>query len=178
MKRNSFTSERSNEIEQFSEDPEANELDGLVAIAMKDDALRMARRAFKNPAISADVFNAALNAILTHADCTKAWTKLIDSAYARLTKRGQRAACFLMLGFHCGNHSYEVASRFLPKRFNGPLGLVELAFAMETMQALDRKIEVEKLARKFPHAIKVAQEPTMKAMLMSGLADYFAGIGQ
>jgi hypothetical protein len=46
------------------------------------------------------------------------------------------------------------------------------------MLALDRKSEVEKLARKFPHAIEMAQDPTMKAMLMSGLADYFAMSGQ
>ncbi len=178
MRRYFYRAARLQTGDKMSKDPAARELEGLLGIGLKDDALGMARRAFKKPVISADLFNAALDVVLTCVARPKSWTKLIDSAYARLSKRGKQAAGFLMLAFHGGIPNHEVAQRFLPKRFNGPLGLAELAYAMETMLALDRMNEAEKLAHKFPHAIRQAQHPMMKAMLRNLLADYFARSGE
>jgi hypothetical protein len=155
----------------------SSELEGLVEMGMKDEALRLARRTLKGDSITADTFNDALDAIIFFADGCKPWAKLVESAYARLSKRDRRSACSNLLSFHCCNHDYEAASRFIPRRFEGEEWLSELGFAMETMLALGKMNEVEKLARRLPRAIKEADNRMMQAMLLHFQAEYLVRKG-
>ena len=154
----------------------STELDGWVSLGKKDEALRLARQQLKNPIMSGDDFQNSLSAILTVADQLRTWTPLVESAYARLSKRDRRAARFWMLSFHCCNCSYERASRFIPRRFDGfP---VELAFAMGTMLELGNMAGAKTLAGKLPRAIQAADTPTTQAMLMDCLAEYLVRKGE
>src|SRR2546425_886004 len=78
----------------------ARELIGLVELGMKCDALREARDVLKQTTLNAELFNAALHAVLILGDRLNSWAPLVESAYGRLSKRGQRAACCSMLSFH------------------------------------------------------------------------------
>jgi hypothetical protein len=64
-----------------------SEIDGLIALGMKHEALRLARRNLHRDPITAQEFNDALNAILTLGDRTKPWAKAVEAAYERLPKR-------------------------------------------------------------------------------------------
>src|SRR5436190_22743721 len=79
---------------------DARELIGLVELGMKCDALREACGVLKQTAVTAELFNAALHAALILADRLKSWAPLVESAYGRLSKRGQREACSSMLSLH------------------------------------------------------------------------------
>lgn len=149
-----------------------NELDGLVGFGMKKEALALARRKLKAQHIRAADFNDVLNAILTLADRVKPWVPLVEAAYVRLSRRGQRSARFMMLCFHHNNRNYEAASRLVPQRFTRNHNLLELSIALESAIALDRMKEAGRLARKIPTAVEDAQETSMQAMLLHCLAQF------
>lgn len=154
------------------------EIQGFVELGMKRDALRLVRGALKSERVSAEVFNTALDAIFAQADRRKAWTRLIESGYGRLSTRDQRSVRFGMLAFYCGIQNYESASRFVLRRFGCRFGLVDLAFAMETWLALGRMDKARSLVRRCVEGIESAEEPEMQAMLIHGLAKYFAKAGE
>jgi len=156
----------------------ARELDGFVELGMKREALCEARRLLRNTPITAGQFNAAMDAALTQEDRLKSWVPLVESAYARLSKREQRVVNFSMLSFHYSNKDYEAASRFIPRRFGGEFGLTELAFAWDIWLALGKKDETEKLGRKLPRAIEKAELPMVRAQLLCCLAEHFARRGK
>src|SRR5712675_1810216 len=110
---------------------DARELDGFVEMGMHREALRKARRLLKNNPITAAQFNAAVDAAFTQADRLKLWEPPVESAYARLPKRDQRAAWSSMLSFHYSNRNYEAASRFIPRRFDGESDVTEMCFAYD-----------------------------------------------
>jgi len=176
MKRNPEHGSNANE----SNRPTVNtlrELDGFLSLGLKSEALCLARRTLKETSITADSFNAVLNAIFTLDTRPKRWLPLVESAYARLPKRSQRSVCLAMMSLHSCNQDYEAVSRFIPRRFGGDVGLSELAFAMEAGLAVGKMDQVEKLARRLPHALKVAEHPLMQAQLRHCLAEYHARRG-
>ncbi|MEI9962175.1 MAG: hypothetical protein WDM76_13895 [Limisphaerales bacterium] len=83
-----------------------SELNGLVGLGMKHEALKLVHRILKQPNITAKDFNDALDAILTLADKTKSWTPVVEAAYARLPERDQQTVRHWMLYFYnsCKNH--------------------------------------------------------------------------
>ena len=149
----------------------SQELDGLRGLGMKRETLRLARRTLKETMITPESFNAALNAILTLADRLKPWAALVESAYARLQNGRQKSANSWMLSFHCCNHNYEAASRFIPRRFGG-VEFSELGFAMEAALAVGERELVEKLAKRLSHLVRMAEDPVTQAQLLDLLAEY------
>ena len=89
MKRNS-ENDSGHDARRPDSNAGSNELDGLVGLGMKKDALALARRILKTKSASADEFGNALNAILTHADKCKPWAPVVGATYERLPKRAQR----------------------------------------------------------------------------------------
>jgi hypothetical protein len=55
-----------------------DELEGLMEMGMKHEALKEARRRLKQSETSAQAFSSAVDAILVQADKLKTWTKLVD----------------------------------------------------------------------------------------------------
>ena len=158
-------------------DPRARELDGFVDMGMKRESLRLARRYLKGPALNAELFDSALNAILIQADPLKPWSQLVDAAYARLSKRSQQTVRFLMLAFHNNTRNHESAARFIPSRSNGQSTLPDLVFALDTTLALNKMKEAKKLAKKVTRAARDCEELVMKALLLEGLAEYLVRTG-
>ncbi len=158
--------------------PIAEELDAVVKLGMKREALRRARGILKQESITVELFHAAMNAIFPLADRLKPWSKLIEAAHARLPKRSQPSVRFWMLCLHCYTDNMEAAKRFVPRRFKGEFRLMELAYCTHILLATGgKREEIQKLTRKLPHAIHAAADPTMQATLMHSLAEYFTRTG-
>ena len=158
--------------------PALRELNGLVGMGMKKEALKLARRLLKRETQTAEEFSETLDAILTLADKCKPWAPLVETAYARLSKRDQKTTRFWMLCFYISHHSYEAALRFVPQRFGGELPWVELAFAVEAALATGKMDLANKLARRVPRAIENADHPMMKSQLLLSLAECLARQGK
>jgi len=79
-----------------------------------------------------------------------------------------------MLSFNRGLGNFQVAVDFLPRRFSGPLALVELFFGLEIMMALNRMDDAKRLALKCAWGINVSKNQEMKQLFMKQLAAYCA----
>ena len=153
-------------------------MEGSIGLGTKKESLALARRILKRETLNADEFGKALNAILTLADQCKPWAKKVEAAYARLSKRGQKAVRFWMQSFHTAQRNFEAALRFIPNRFDSEVALVELAFAMDAALATGRRELAGKLAKRLPRYIKDAEQPEMKAMLLDSLGEWLAREGK
>jgi hypothetical protein len=156
----------------------SQDMDGFGGLGMKKDALALARRVLRSKSVSAKEFENALDAILTHADRCKPWKTLVESAYARLSRRDQKAVRFLMLSFCASSGFYEDASRFIPQRFDGAFGLLEMVFAVHTALATGETALAKKLTKLLPRAIKEAPHPMMKSLLFEALGESQARDGK
>lgn len=154
------------------------ELNEMVKLGMKREALSQARAILKQEHITTDLFHAAMNAIFPLADKLKPWSKLIEAAHARLPKRSQPSVRFWMLCLHCHTDNLEAAKQFIPRRFDGESRLMELAYGTKILLATGgKREELQKLAKKLPGAIQAAADPTMQVTLMDALAEYFTRTG-
>jgi len=152
------------------------ELEGLVGLGMKKDALRLARRCLTTSAVNSDTFSEALRTILTLADTTRLWRPLVDAAYQKLSNRGKRAVRPWMLFFYSAVNDHAAASRFIPDRFAGPIWPAELVFAIDTLLALDRLDEAQPLVRKAIRALAFLPHSDGRAMLISSIAAYHSRV--
>ena len=161
---------------QFNDRP-TNELIGHVDPGMKREALREARRNLNDLTMPAKAFNDALNAILTHTDKLKPWTRLVESAYERLPKRDRPSTRFFIMSFRAGRHDYDGVLRLMPQRFAGIFALVILAYVMEAALALDKQDLLRKLVKRLPHAIEDAEHPIMREHLQFCLSEAYKRYG-
>jgi hypothetical protein len=146
------------------------ELEGFMGLGMKDEVARLARECFTGRRVEAEYFDACLHAVLTTADDLAEWKPLVAEAFARLSQRGRRRVRFMMLCLYCSVGDFATAQRFLAKRFNGPTGLVDLGYALETHRALDRPDEARRLWPKAVAWLETAENSVGRAMLADGLA--------
>lgn len=156
-------------------DPILTELEGYNGLGMKKDAVHLARRLLRSPHITDAQFEAALQTLLSSATRLRPFRPSIEKAYARLGTRAQRRVRFWMLSFYhsVGVGEYATASRFLPKRFNGPWGLIELGFAWDIWSALDDKESLRGHLRLMADEAARAEHPFTRSMLFASLGDYF-----
>src|SRR5260221_43976 len=84
-----------------------NGLRNPVDLGRKREALQSARRRLRDPIMTAEAFNDALKAILTHSGKLESWTQLVESAYERLPKRERPSARFFVMSFRSGHHDHE-----------------------------------------------------------------------
>ncbi|MCL5097996.1 MAG: hypothetical protein M1608_10810 [Candidatus Omnitrophica bacterium] len=152
------------------------ELEGLVGLGMKGQALRLVRRHFRGDSIDPDSFCAGLNAILTVVDGLKPWRPLVEAAYQKLSKRGKRQSRYMMLYFYCSLHDYKAAYHFLPRRFVGPMSAADLMFALDTLLALGRLEEAKPVVRKAVNALDSLGNVEGRAMLVSSIAEYLSEV--
>ena len=83
---------------------------------MQREVLRLARRFLKRDPLEPEAFNAALDSLLVHCDRLKHWAPVVESAYARLSKRGQLRVRSPMLSFWYSLQEFEKAAASIPKR--------------------------------------------------------------
>jgi tetratricopeptide (TPR) repeat protein len=151
------------------------ELNGYVDLGMQQEVLALARHAFNLDPLAPDLFNAALQGILIHADPLQAWVPMVESAYAKLPERGRRAVRAAMLNFYWSLADWEGAARFLPPRLKSDSGCL---MVMDVLLVLDRLDEAGLLARKCSRALTEAGEPFEKSQQLEALANYCAQCGQ
>jgi hypothetical protein len=157
---------------------QVNEIEGCVKLGMKREALKLARRTLKQTNITAKNFNDALDAVLIQADKLKAWTMLVEGAYARLPERDQKSVRFMLMSFrHCNRHN-EGVLQLLPRHFTGEFALCELAYAMDAAMSVNKMELAATLARRLPWAIRSAEKPTMQTVLRLNLAEFFTRTGK
>ena len=157
-------------------DPLVGEMQGHDGMGAHEEALKAARVILGRPRNKAASFYAALHVILTHADNLDQWEPCVVPAHQRLSKTAKAGVRYWMLTFYASLGNYEKVVAFLPKRFTGRYGLLELWYAMDAMLALDRLDEAGRLACKCEWGIRVAAEDVMKNTLRSALAEYFARV--
>ncbi len=155
-----------------------SEMDGLIELGMKAEALRRARTILKQSPITAEAFNDALNAIQTLTGRIKPWAELVEAAYMRLPKRQRPRSRFWIMAFRNASRNHEGVLKLTPGRFAGEWALLELAYALEASFELGRTEIMEKLARRLPHAITEADHPMMQSYLLLSLAEYLARKGK
>jgi hypothetical protein len=119
-----------------------------------------------------------MDAILTLADATKPWRPLVEAAYAKLSQPEKRKARFTMLSFYASVHDNQAAYRFIPRRFVGPFTPVELAFAIETLVALNKLDEARPVVRKAVRLLDSLATAEGRAMLKSSIATYLSQVHQ
>jgi hypothetical protein len=154
-----------------------SELDGLVGAGMKKEALALARRLLKDPALTAPSFADAVNAILTFADSVKPWKPLVESAYERVPARKRGSVRFWIMSVRDACHDYEGVLRLVPKRFTGEFALQELIWAMGATFETNNKELMRKLAVRLPRVIDQAEDPATQAVLCVCLAEFCAREG-
>ena len=161
-------------------DPVLTELEGYNGLGMKKDALRLAKCLLRNPGITDAQFEAALLTLLSTVTRLKPCRTGVEKAYARLSAKAQRRVRFWMLSFYhsVGVGDYATASRFLPKRFNGPWGLIELGFAWDIWSELDDKESLSKHRRTMAEGAARADYPFTQSMLLASLGDYLLRTGE
>ncbi len=176
MKQNSENNPRETGINpQATEN--RSEMEGLIGLGMKRDALKLARHHLKNDSMNARMLDDALNAILTLADKTRPWAKAIETAYERLPKRERAAVRFLMMAFRNACHDHEGVLRLMPKRFAGEFAFRELIYTFEAAFELNDTELMEKLADRLPRAVSEADHPLTQSKLFLCLAEYLARKG-
>lgn len=159
-------------------DPVLTELEGYNGLGMKKNALRLAKRLLRNPNITVAQFEAALLTLLSTVTRLKPCRTGVEKAYARLSAKAQRRARYWMTCFYHSVGDYATARRFLPKRFNGPWGLMELSFAWDIWSELDDKESLRKHSRLMADGAACADCPFMQSVLLARLGDYFLRTGE
>src|ERR1051326_3592720 len=146
------------ELPQRWEDAyEAFELRRLIRLDMNDEALRCAREALKQKPLSAETFNAALDAIISVEEGKRRWAKLVESAYQRLPGRQRWAVRFMMMSFLAECQDHDGVLELAPRRLAGEFALVELGLAIQAAFVRVQTEVMKRLARWLPRVIRRAK---------------------
>ena len=133
-----------------------------------NETLLLARRDLNGSDITGEKFKSAMTAILTRVDRLKPWSALVDAAYERLPHDYRLACRYLMISFHYNNHDYAAASRFIPRHYDGSLGIIHWAYGEATVEAILRKKESVRLSiPKCCRAVTDADSPELQGMLIN-----------
>src|SRR5438046_3453616 len=122
FKSNNRANDSTQEENRFS-----GEMRGYIELGMQHEALQLARRFLKRDPLEPEAFNAALDGLLSHCDRLKRWAPVVESAYARLSKRGQLQVRPATLAFWYSLKEFEKAAAFIPKRLDGSVEAQEVA---------------------------------------------------
>ena len=96
----------------------SDEMRGYVDLGMHAEALALARRFLQRDPLEVGAFNAAIDGLQVAEDRLKRWTRLVESAYARLPKKAKRLAKSAMFNFYYTANDLEKAVAFIPKRLD------------------------------------------------------------
>ena len=141
-------------------------------MGMEEEALDLAHQILRRPTINAPLFAAAVETLLIMASRLKRQRKSVETAYARLKMKDQRAVRHWMLAFYHSAAEYRLARCFIPKSFNRPNSVFELVWAWDIWSALD---DEKSLAKHFSGLVTAAsrsEHPLIKGMLLTSIGDY------
>ena len=159
-------------------DPIQTELEGYAALGMLTDTLRLARKILRNPDLSTAQFESTIVEVLHLDSRLRRIRGDVENAYARLNTKGQRhVRCWMFLFYHSAGE-YVVAIPFMPKRFNGTNGMLELTSAWDIWTSLGDEASLEKYFNSLVACAETALNPFMRGTLFARLGDYCLGKGK
>ena len=153
------------------------EMRGYIELGMQHEALQLARRFLKRDPLEPEAFNAALDGLLSHCDRMKRWAPVVESAYARLSKRGQLQVRPATLAFWYSLKEFEKAAAFIPKRLDGSVEAQDVAFGIDVLLNLNRLGEARIWVRKVSRSSNLACNEWQGGLLQSVLAECYARDG-
>ncbi len=121
---------------------------GFVDLGMPAEALTLARGFLRRDPLETSAFNAALDGLLVSQDRLTRWTRLVESAYARLPKRARREVKSAIFNFYYSIREFEKAASLIPKRLREPIAVLDIAFAIDTLVYLNRLKEARVWVRR------------------------------
>lgn len=157
---------------QPSNDPIQTELEGYTALGMHKDALRLARKILRNPDPSTVQFETAIVKVLHLERRLRRIRGDVENAYAQLNNKGQRHVRCWMFFFYYSAGEFVAAIPFMPKRFNGTNGMLELTFAWDIWTSLGDEESLEKHFNSLVACAETALNPFMRGTLFARLGDY------
>jgi len=169
FKSNNRENDNAQEENRFS-----GEMRGYIELGMQHEALHLARRFLKRDPLEPEAFNAALDGLLSHCDRLKRWAPMVESAYTRLSKRGQLLVRSAALGFWYSLNEFEKAAAFIPKRLDGSVDAQDVAFGIEVLLNLNRLREARVWVRKTIRSSTLACNEWQGGLLQSVLAEFYA----
>ena len=149
-----------------------DELNGYVELDMPGEALRVAQDYLQQTVISAELFEASVNVVLSAAEDLNAWKPIVQAAYHRMNTHGRGRGAPRMFWFHAASGNYREAVPFIPRKFSGPFAFVNLLLAMSTYLNLERLDKAQRLIPRCRRAARVASHPEMRSMLTDVLDSY------
>ncbi len=169
FKSNSRTNDTAPEENRFS-----GEMRGYIELGMQHEALHLARRLLKRDPLEPEAFNAALDGLLVHCDRLKRLAPAVESAYARLSKRGQLQVRSSTLGFWYSLKEFEKAAALIPKRLDDSVDAQDVAFGIDVLLNLNRLEEARVWVRKVIRSANLACNDWDGGLLQSVLAEFYA----
>jgi hypothetical protein len=106
---------------------------GYLELGMTREALIAAKHQLRSPALTERTFLGALNAILRRSKNISVWAGLVKRAFDRIPPRAQRGATLRMLIFLWFCKDWPAAIQHIPRRFTGPLRVLEMSIAMDIL---------------------------------------------
>jgi len=153
----------------------ATELEGYVDLGMGRQARKLARQILSKKRILPEEFYETIRSIGIFSDYGK-WKTEIESAYQRQSRRFQKRCRAAMLSFYFSLGDRDKASYYLStERSPDP---ADAFFTMSVLLELGRVEEAKVLALKMGRLLNRAQEPFARALLIEGIARYFARLGK
>ena len=149
---------------------------GFLDLGMHTEALTLAREFLRRDPLETSAFNAALDGLLVSEDRLTRWTRLVESAYARLPKRARRQAKSAIFNFYYSIREFEKAASFIPKRLSEPTAVLDVAFAIDTLVYLNRlkeaRVWVRRVTRRENHSV----DSWEGGVLLSRVAEFYAEV--
>jgi len=153
----------------------ATELEGYVDLGMGRQARKLARQILSKKRILPEEFYETIRSIGIFSDFG-IWKTEIESAYQRQSRRFQKRCRAAMLSFYFSLGDRDKASYYLStERSPDP---ADAFFTMSVLLELGRVEEAKVLALKMGRLLNRAQEPFARALLIEGIARYFARLGK
>ena len=148
----------------------AAEISGYADIGMKNDALRLVRKALEQRRIQPEEFSTAIRTIGILSDF-KRWKSKLEAAYNRQSRKFKRNVRPYMLEMYASLGEWETALRFLSIR--KPAWASDMFFAVEVLLELDKLEDASVLAIRCAKALPHATSRFEQSLLFDALGSFF-----
>jgi hypothetical protein len=173
MKRTRFTKPR-NDDAPAKLAGKIGELHGYFELGMAKESLQIARALLSHRPVHPVVVKEAVCAILVHADSSRTWRRSVEKAYAQAGSRCKNAIRSEMLQFYYSVHDFELAGRFVS---SCPADITDIFFSILTLLELRTPDRAKPLCRRCRQLLEQPQDRFFYGMLLDGLGEYHAHIG-
>ena len=153
---------------------ELNELQGFVEMGMQKEALDLARKLLKRPAVTPQIFTEALHAILVQADHPHRWRPLIEATHLKFSAKQKKLVRNSMFHFYVAINELGVAFLYMPLK---PRAADDLLFCMWTLLHLRYMDACDKIADRIQKICKNPKTEFELSCILEAIGSYGAQKG-